>query len=538
MNMNRRELIKAGVGVAACMAGPAPSELLAAPRGGKDRQQTFNLLFIMTDQQRWDTLSRSGNTIVKTNNLDRLAAQGIYFENAVTPCPVCAPARTSMLTGCSIDTTGIRNNRDIMKEDCCPMPTYDEILASKGYRAEYLGKWHSPIHRALQYKGIVTQAGISKTVKGPGLGIHYQRHLDKHVPKRKLKKGERLDVYSKRPYIPDPLDIGYGLSPYEKPLDSKGRPIERISQSETYGRLLIPAEHQPTSCRANETIEALQRCKDQPFSITCSLHHPHPPMVLPKPYYGMYPAEKMPIPKSIHDPMDNSPYAGVAKRMTKYRDKTKIGYMISDYYGLIKEIDDHVGRILKKLKELDLEKNTLVIFTSDHGEMLGSHGMSKKNIFYEESVHIPLMMRLPEIIPANSVVSQPASQMNVFATILDYLGLPEHQSQGRSLRNLIGGKDKVSFEYAISEWEKANVPNYMVRTRDWKLMFSRLGRKGKIDALYNLQDDPYEMNNLIGRNSKRAQHLKQARRMKDMLIAWLEKVQSPFLDDTKRAAIT
>jgi arylsulfatase A-like enzyme len=252
----------------------------------------------------------------------------------------------------------------------------------------------------------------------------------------------------------------------------------------------------------------------------------------------MYPANQMPIPESIHDPMDNSPYANVAKHMTLYRDKSRIGYMISDYYGLVKEIDDHVGRILDKLKELGLEETTLVIFTSDHGEMLGCHGMQEKNNFYEESAHIPLIMSMPGTIPAGAVVAQPVSQMNVFATILDYLGVPEHSSEGRSMRKLIGGRDKRSFEYAVCEWEASNVPNFMVRDKDWKLMFSRSGNKNQIDALYNLQNDPHEMNNLIGRNPQRARSLKQAGKMKDMLVDWLGKTQSLFLESVKNKPIS
>jgi arylsulfatase A-like enzyme len=491
----------------------------------------------MTDQQRWDALSRAGSKIVSTPNLDRLAREGAYFENAYSTCPVCVPARTSMLTGCSIQTTGVRTNRDVRREGFCQMPTYDEILASRGYWTEYFGKWHAPLWRAMDYKGMVTAAGIHKTVRGPGLSIYYQQYLDKHVPKRKLRQGERLDRFSRRPYIPDPLDIGYGLGPEEQPLDKNGQPI-KYRQCDTYGCLLIPAEHQPTALYANQTIDALQRCKDGPFSIHCSIHHPHAPMIPTRPYYGMYPANQMPIPESIHDPMDNSPYANVAKHMTLYRDKSRIGYMISDYYGLVKEIDDHVGRILDKLKELGLEETTLVIFTSDHGEMLGCHGMQEKNNFYEESAHIPLIMSMPGTIPAGAVVAQPVSQMNVFATILDYLGVPEHSSEGRSMRKLIGGRDKRSFEYAVCEWEASNVPNFMVRDKDWKLMFSRSGNKNQIDALYNLQNDPHEMNNLIGRNPQRARSLKQAGKMKDMLVDWLGKTQSLFLESVKNKPIS
>lgn len=536
--MDRRDLIRGGLGAAVGLAGIGRSRSAAEGTGESAGKPPPNLLFIMTDQQRWDALSRAGNKVLETPNLDRLAREGAYFQNAVTCCPVCVPARVSMLTGCSLETTGVRTNNDKDREDVCTMPTFDNILASRGYWTEYFGKWHAPIHRAMDYKNKVTQAGVRETVLGPGLSVHYQQYLDKHVPGRKPRQGERLDRYSRRPYIPDPLDIGYGLGPNELPRDRKGQPIRRYSQADCYGRLLIPAKHQPTAMNADETIDALERLKDRPSSITCSIHHPHPPMILPEPYYGMYPAKAMPIPASIGDPMDNSPYTAAARRAPKYRDKSLIGYMISNYYGLVREIDDHVGRILRTLKALGRENNTLVVFTSDHGEMLGSHGMHGKSNFYEEAVHIPLMMRMPGVIPAGTVVSEPVSQMNLFATILDYLGAAEQPSQGRSLRGLIDGKNKNGFEYAVSEWAPANVPNFMVRTKTRKFMFARSADSKALDALYNLDDDPLEMNNLLGRNPERARWIKTANAMKDRLVAWLERTQSPFVDGVKQRKIS
>jgi len=537
MSINRRELMKAGVGAAAVsLTGTGLNELSAALKQGR-KDSPINLLFIMTDQQRWDALSRAGNPVLDTPNLDRLSREGVYFENAMSQCPVCVPARASMLTGCSTHTTGIRFNPDFDREGFCQMPTFDNILAQRGYWTEYYGKWHSPVWRALDYKNQVTEAGIARTILGPGLEHHYWAYLDKHVPKRDLKQGERLDIFSLRPFIPDPLDIGYGLGPNEQPLGEDGKP-HKIVQPDLYGCLLLPAKHQPTALYSRETMDALERCKDKAFSITCSIHHPHSPMLPTKPYYGMYPARQMPIPRSIDDPMDNSPYQETAKHMKRYRDKEKIGYMISCYYGLVKEIDDHVGLILKKLKDLGLENNTLVIFTSDHGEMLGSHGMREKNVFYNESVHVPLIMRFPGTIPANAVVSEPVSQINLFATILDYLGAPAHSSQGRSMRRLIEGRDKSSFEYAVCEFNSDAIPHYMVQTDEWKFLFSRPTGRPKLDALYHLKDDPLEMNNLIGRNPQRSKWLQQAGQMKERLIEWLEKTGSPHLAGVKDRKIT
>ncbi|MDO8681942.1 MAG: sulfatase-like hydrolase/transferase [Armatimonadota bacterium] len=530
-HMSRRDFIRVGAGAAIGMAGINP--LIAEGVECKSSEQTSvpNLLFIMTDQQRWDALSCAGNRILKTPNLDRFAKEGVRFERAFSACPVCVPARMAILTGHNGQTTGIRCNYDVDRKGYATIPTFDNILAERGVWTEYYGKWHSPTWRALDYKNPERRA--------LNLGSHYLNYLDKHVPIRQAKEGEQLDdLFSHRPYKPDPIDLRYGLPTGSMPNDENGKPI-KILQPDCLGCLDVPAEYTPTAFCANNVIEALERLKDQRFSITCSIHHPHSPMTPSKPYYGMYPAADMPLPASIDDPMTNSPYAIARKMrgMTTSRPKEMFRYMISNYYGLVYEIDYHVGRILSKLKELGLEKNTLVIFTSDHGEMLGSHNLREKNVFYEESAHVPLMIRMPGAIPANKVVKEPVSHLDLYATIMDYLKVSGQTSEGSSLRPLVAGKNRSAFDYVVSDWDVDNVPNFMVRNKEWKLLFCRTGDQNRLDGLYNLKDDPYETNNLIGDNPDRAKLLPQAEEMKERLVEWLAKTESPFLDAVKQRKI-
>ena len=258
-------------------------------------------------------------------------------------------------------------------------------------------------------------------------------------------------------------------------------------------------------------------------------------MMVSEPFYSMYPPDKIPVPASIADPRTNSPYADRAKTPSDalYRDPQNIRQMTSIYYGMISEVDQWVGKILTRLDELGLARNTLVVFTSDHGEELGEHGMHGKFVFYEGSVHVPLLLRLPGVIPATTVVTAPASQLDLFGTILDYLNQPGHPTEGHSLRPLIEGKESGAGRIAVSEWPAAQLPGFMVTDGRWKLLFGRNATNKSLDALYDLQTDPHELNNLIGRNPDREKSRSEALRMKGLLVDWLSEIKSPLLEMVK-----
>jgi arylsulfatase A-like enzyme len=421
------------------------------------------------------------------------------------------------------------------------VPTFDNILAEHGYHTEYYGKWHTPYKFAATYKNKVRQTS------GRNRGVltsreAYLKYLDEHIPRRDVRPGELIDNSSLRPYKPDPLDWRYGMTQEQsdklrrqsKRKSNAGR-TKLFSQAGSYGCLDIPADHSRTAFTAKEVIAAIERIKDKPFSLTCSFGPPHPPMVVPRPYYDMYKVNSISAPVSIDDPMDNSPYSQRARQeeMKRYRNKTHVRRMISNYYGMVREIDDWVGRILNKLRQLGLEDNTLVIFTSDHGEMSGDHGLHSKMVLYEASAHIPLIARLPGAVAAGTVVYAPVSHVDLFATILDYLRMPFHKSDGRSLRNLIEGKGDDGIDYCVSEWGASRGPTLMIRTKDFKYICSHSSKVPSVDALYNLIDDPHEMNNLIGANPEREKYKKQVEMMRTRLISWLEKIDSPRLEDFK-----
>lgn len=497
--------------------------------GSLQAQKKKNILFIITDQQRYDALSIAGNTVLETPNLDRLAKQGAYFKNAYTPVAVCGPTRSCILTGTTIGTNGVTTNDKTYyykDEPVMTMKTFDEILTENGYHCEYYGKWHVLASHAAVYKNPNKYAKNGKYMFGPeGQSYMYKDYLDEVYPKREPQGVELLDNFTQRPYTPDPLDVNFGKS-YElvKKEDKK------FSQPNFHGKSSIPHEQTITAFYAKKTIDAIERLKNKPFSITASFHFPHAPMIPSPPYYGMYPAQDMKAPISIHDDMKNSPYSNAngRKNLPEFADEEKIKYMISNYYGLIKEIDVWMGKIMDKLDETGLADDTLIIFTSDHGEMLGAHGMREKNVFYEESSHVPLIIRMPNQIKQNTTVNGYVSNVDLFATIMDYLKVGNYKSEGESLRDLIEGKATKHGEYVVTEWDYngPTSPNYMIVKAGWKLMVPYTEDSKVLNALYDLNTDPYEMNNLLGITPNRKEYEQKAEELRSCLLEWLQKNNS------------
>ncbi|MCX6309242.1 MAG: sulfatase-like hydrolase/transferase [Bacteroidia bacterium] len=501
------------------------------------KKTTPNILVIMTDQQRWDALRYSGaNNTIQTPNLDKLAREGAYFSQAVSPCPVSGPARTSILTGRLVESTGIRTNMDSDNDKKCNFKTFDQILAANGYIAEYIGKFHSPMEMARVYNN-PPQYGYNV----PGLIKSWEKlyhfYLNENTKKRQAQNGEFIDFsfFDGTVYKPVPMDRRFDKMPSGQLTDEDLKP-RQLSQPDHHGTLNLKSEYSITAVQGRQTIEAIERNKNNKFVITCSFHYPHSPMLPTEPYASMYKPSEMPIPKTISDKMAGNPYYKSNGRllMPEYADSAKIGYMIANYYALVTEIDDWVGKIIGKLDELKLSQNTLIIFMSDHGEMLGAHGMREKNVFLEESVRVPLIINYPSKISARKIET-PVSLLTIFPTILDYAGI-KAESDGYSLRALANG-EKPSTDFAVSEWnwENQQVPNLMIRTKEWKLLLSRYNNQKNIDALYDLKNDPYELNNLLFTN--RGKYLETAEALKMKLVDYLVKVNYSYTEEIKQRVL-
>lgn len=403
--------------------------LFGQPTAHAGESRRPNLLFMMTDQQRFDAMSCAGNAVLKTPNMDRIAREGV-------------------------------------------------------------------------------------TPKLPG-------------------EGELYSGRNQRPYWPIKLDWHH----HEAGLDANEKLNLKAKQVSQYGRIDLPPRVSYAAFTGEETLEALDRLQDGPFTLTCSFDPPHPPMLVQDPYYGMYPPNTIPPPESINDPMDGSPYRERANQTDQvhYRDQEQIRNMRSIYYGMVREVDDWIGEILDKLDALGLADNTLVLFTSDHGEMLGDHGMHSKMIFYEGSVHVPLLMRFPGRMKSGTVVDAPVSTLDVFSTILDYMGMPIPDNDGLSLRPFIEGKpvehDVVSYSVGRDR------PNYMIRYRNLKLMMAENKEANSVDALYDLKADPFEMRNLITSPIAPEQDREQLKMMKALLVEWMKKHEPHKVADLEQRTL-
>ncbi len=387
-----------------------------------------NILIIMTDQQTWSAVGYSGNKMIKTPNLDRLASEGVDFSQAVTPCPVCVPARTSILTGRLTETTTIRQNRDAKTGECY-YPTFDEILVKRGYKSEYCGKFHSPEHMANVYMNPLVE-GMNGTEQIIDWEPIYVKYIQDKFKKRPLEKGELYETSfygGTVPYKLDPIDGFYNQTMAGDIPEFAG--LKKISQAVVHGVLDLPAEYTITAVQGKQTLEALERLKEEQFILTSSFHCPHVPITPSEPFASMYKAKDMLTPYSIEDKRENSPY-NPGKESEPYNEKDKVQYMTANYYAFVTEIDEWVGKILTKLDELKLAENTLVVFVSDHGEMLGAHGMRGKFNFYEESVRVPFLIRYPGKIKPAHTISTPVSTLNIFSTVLDYAGLKNIPTDG------------------------------------------------------------------------------------------------------------
>jgi arylsulfatase A-like enzyme len=456
-----------------------------AARGGD--KASVNLLFLMTDQQQGAALGCAGNPIVKTPSLDRLAAGGTRFDNSFCVVPYCSPTRAALVTGRYPSSLGLGRNiaHETDREDPLRLrescDTYLHHLASQGYHCHQLGKWHlgDPAELSCFPEG-------RQDTEAPARLANQRRRVageDRFDDGPRPGETERIgDVYLRS-------EVSDAHRRYQQ---EKNRPKQDVG---VIGRSLLKPEYWTESVLADYCIELLKRHRDEPFAVTYSVSPPHAPFIAPSPYYDMYDPASFLLPSSWND-HPQAWAASVSARMGMIYGEAGFREYLRCYYARVTMMDSCVGRILETLDELGLADRTLVIFTSDHGTMLGRHGMMEKAVggFYDDLMRVPLIMRLPGQIPAGETCRAYASSVDLPPTILDYLGASRlSQVHGRSLRPFVEGasEDGRPIFGERGEPETAGAAR-MIRTAKWKLSLLPRGEK----ELFNLEQDPDETRNL------------------------------------------
>jgi arylsulfatase A-like enzyme len=458
-----------------------------------------NLLFIFTDQQRADTLGCYGNPLVQTPNLDRLAQEGVLFENAYVTQPVCTPSRSSIMTGLYPHSTGLVNNNVSLPPE---VQTIAEMV-SPDYVKGYYGKWHLGDE-------VVPQHGFEEWLS---IEDYYRKH------------------YSKEEY----LDV---LSDYHHYLVNNGfEPDRERYGAQVFDRVTVarlPEQHTKARFVGREAARFVRQQTDRPFILYVNMLEPH------RPFYGpfddMYAPEDIPVgPHFRRRPPSNS--ARVVQMMAEHYMRaghidgqdltTEAGCRKTraKYLGNVTLVDHAVGDILQALEESEHADNTIVVFTSEHGDMMGDHGFFEKCVMYEEAIKVPLIVRLPGAPHAGRSVGGRLSQIDLVPTLLDLLGqpVPEHLeglsrarvlSDGATLAET-GGADAF-VEWSGNEWrpprkfEGGIPPEKWLEMRDiWRTVITAEGWKLNLSPtdqseLYNLNNDPYEQVNLFGDAGQRA----------------------------------
>ncbi len=471
--------------------------------------EKMNVLFIICDQLRADHLACYGNVDIKTPNIDSLASDGIKFTNAYCTNPICMPNRSTIFTGTYPSIHGVRCNGINLNTK---IPTFSQTLRECGYHTSSIGKIHLNCFTPLFDRKC-------NSVE-PMLGWTFQ-------PK------------DKRPIIPTPyygldevdLVVGHGdavtghyldwleeRSP--KLVDSIKKRIHKLFQKSYYDTQ-FPVELYQSSYITEKTIAFFKRFSEgcyenKPFFLHCSFPDPHHPVCPPGKYREMYNPEDLNLSPSFNDTLDNHTIIGEylenAYDNSAYIRKTseeEIRKFLAYTYGTISLIDFSVGQILAALSSFGLDKNTMVIFTSDHGEICGDHGIIFKGmVHYRGIINVPLIWNVPNITEPNSITNSLASSIDIPSTILNLLEIDckfhPLGMQGHDLTPILKDpKYKVRDQCIIEEDEdfKMKKGTYQtpmrVRTmvtEDYRITIYQ-GREDT-GELYDLKNDPHELNNL------------------------------------------
>lgn len=415
-----------------------------------------NILFITTDQQRYDTICAAGYKYMHTSNLDRLANEGCLFTNAYSPNPVCIPARHNIISGLPARYHGFDDNYfDNSRQMPYDIPTFPEILSNAGYDTVAVGKMHfQPARRHNGFNRMYTMEEIpvyrqdddyAVYLKNNGLGHFRSMHGIRHL----------LYMLPQQSYI--------------------------------------PIKHHGSTWVADKTIEIIKENNGtRPFMIWTSFIQPHPPFDVPKEWANLY--SDVELPESYESITPISALAEENKHIADYPNEDYLIRAKKLYCSAISFVDDNIGRIINYLEEINQIDNTLIIFTSDHGEMLGDNGTFQKFLPYDGSCKIPFIVRYPKYINAGTIDDRMIDLNDILPTFLDAAEVEypaNYALPGESIFLKEGIKDR---NYQYVEHNKGNKRWVSLRNKKYKYNYYY---GGGFEELFDLENDTKERINLL-----------------------------------------
>ena len=447
-----------------------------------------NILWICTDQQRSDTIHAPGNQHIRTPNLDRLIDEGVGFLNTYSQSPICTPSRASFLTGCYSSTLHVnRNGNDYFPEDAADR-LITRTLTDVGYDCGISGKLH-----------LSAAQGRVEVRANDGYRFYKWSHHPKPEP---FWPTEQHDYQQ---WLKDEginWNEAYGSEALEG-WDLRG-----------LGQAGIAAQYHQTTWCANEAISFMSEQRDGPWLMSVNPFDPHPSFDPPAEYLKRMDAGSMPLPLFQPEEMESQlKFRNVDHQTSEPRSPHDYDArrMVAAYYAQVELIDDQVGRMMETLESIGQRENTIVIFTSDHGEMLGDHGLLFKGCrFYEGAVHIPLIISWPGRFQRGLYSSALVELTDIVPTLLEVndLPIPEYV-RGKSLLPILTGRsspehhrDFVRCEYhaALGRMPNDSHANMIFDGRHKLVIY----HGQEVGELYDLQEDPDEFRNLWDDPDRRA----------------------------------
>ena len=424
-----------------------------------------NILWYCTDQQRFDTIGALGNSFVKTPVIDQLVNHGTALTHTYCQSPICTPSRASFMSG--LYPSRVHNTRNGNESFPNWPPVVSKLIANAGYDCGMIGKFH------LQSSGKRTEPRIDD-------GFRYWKFS--HAPR-------------------DDWEEGHDYADWVK---ERGGILNELRESEER----VPTELHQTTWASERSIEFIKEERNLPWMLNVNIYDPHPPFIPPKSYADLFDPDEMPGPHFRDTDLEAQAKLAQCDFQDEIRTPEEHNAKIAKakYYAMIAQIDDQFGRILKSLDETGQRENTVIIFTSDHGESLGDHGLMYKGCrFYEGLVRVPLIFSWPGHFVENKQSDALVEMMDLSATLLELAGAPiPDYFQGKSLLSILSGASDGSDhrEFVRSEYFDALDPHFtggngtyatMHRTKSHKLCVYH--GKG-VGELFDLEQDPWEHENL------------------------------------------